>query len=118
MDKRFLARLECCPMKYLLTLLIVLLIPTAALAKGECKEEKEKFCAGLDKKEARACLRKHEAELGAACKTKIEARAQGKEEHAMGKAGDSSAASSADANHSLPATDTQPQPTYPDGKPQ
>ena len=83
MDKRFLARLECYPMKYLLTLLIVLLIPTAALAKGECKEERRKFCAGMVKKELWDCLSKHEAELGAPCKTKIEARAKAKEERAV-----------------------------------
>ena len=39
-------------MKYLLTLLVVLLIPTSALAKGECKEEKTKFCAGAEKERA------------------------------------------------------------------
>ena len=105
-------------MKYLLILLVVLMMPTAALAKGECKEERKKFCAGLEKKELWACLRKHEAELGAPCKTKLEARAKAKEERAMEKAGDSPAASSAGANHSSPSTDTQPQPTYPDGKPQ
>ena len=67
------------PMKYLLTLLVVLMMPTAALAKGECKEERKKFCAGLEKKEVLACLRKHEAVLGAPCKTKLEARAKAKE---------------------------------------
>jgi len=34
-------------MKYLLTVFIVLLIPTASFAKGECKEERKKFCQGL-----------------------------------------------------------------------
>ena len=56
--------------------LIVLLISTAALAKGECKVERKKFCAGMVKKELWDCLSKHEAELGAPCKTKIEARAK------------------------------------------
>ena len=42
--------LERYPMKYLLTLFIVLVIPTAALAKGECKEERKKFCSELEKK--------------------------------------------------------------------
>ena len=36
-------------MKYLLTVFIVLLIPTASFAKGECKEERKKFCQGLQK---------------------------------------------------------------------
>ena len=57
-------------MKHLLTLLIVLLIPTAALAKGECRDERKKFCAGMVKKQLSDSMRKHEAELGAPCKTK------------------------------------------------
>jgi hypothetical protein len=101
---------ECYPMKQLLTLLIVLLIPTAALAKGECRDERKKFCAGMVKKQLWDCLRKHEAELGAPCKTKIEARAKAKEERGAGAA--------AGANYSSPSTDTQPQPSYPDGKTQ
>jgi hypothetical protein len=109
-------------MKYLLTLLIVLLIPTAALAKGECKVERKKFCAGMVKKELWDCLSKHEAELGTPCKTKIEARAKAKEERAK-KAGNLPAEPSAPsgapgANYSSPSTDTQPQPSYPDGKAQ
>ena len=104
-------------MKYLLILLVVLMMPTAALAKGECKEEKKKFCAGVEKKELWACLGKHEAEVGAPCKTKLETRAKAKEERATGKAGDLSA-ERAGANHSSPSTDTQPQPTHPDREPQ
>ena len=73
-------------MKHLLTLLIVLLIPTAALAKGECRDERKKFCAGMVKKQLWDCLRKHEAELGAPCKTKIEARAAAKEERELRQA--------------------------------
>jgi hypothetical protein len=122
MDKRFLARLECSPMKYLLTLLIVLLIPSAALAKGECKEERKKFCAGMEKKQLWHCLSKHEAELGAPCKTKIEAKAKAKEERAKENAGnpraEPSAPSAMPGAYSSPSTDTQPQPSYPDGKTQ
>jgi hypothetical protein len=36
-------------MRYLLTLLIALLIPTAVLAKGECRDDRKKFCAGMQK---------------------------------------------------------------------
>ena len=99
-------------MKYLLTLLIILLIPTAALAKGECKEERNKFCAGLVKKQIWHCLSKHEAELGTPCKTKIEARAKANEERAAAPS------ATPGANYSSPSTDTQPQPSYPDGKTQ
>jgi hypothetical protein len=101
-------------MKYLLTLLVVLLIPTAALAKGECKEEKTKFCPELKKEELRACLSKHEAELSATCKEKLEAKA--KKSAAKEKPADSPAQQSAPST--APSTDTQPQPTHPDGEPQ
>jgi hypothetical protein len=63
-------------MKCLLMLLVVLLIPTTALAKGECKDERKKFCPELAKKELWACLSKHEADLGAACKAKLETKAK------------------------------------------
>ena len=99
-------------MKYLLTLLIVLLIPTAALAKGECKEERKKFCAGMVMQQLWHCLSKHEAELGAPCKMKTEARAKAKEERAAAQS------AAPGANYSSPSTDTQPQPSYPDGKTQ
>jgi hypothetical protein len=122
MDKRVLARLECYPMKHLLTLLIVLLIPTAALAKGECKEERKQFCAGMVKKHLWHCLSNHEAELGAPCKAKIEARAKSKKEPTKERAGnppvEPSAPSAVPGAYSSPSTDTQPQPTYPDGKTQ
>src|SRR5262245_44192370 len=99
-------------MKYLLTLLIVLLIPTAALAKGECRQDRKKLCAGMVKKELWDCLSKHQAELASPCKMKIEARAKAKKEWS------SSAPSAAPgANYSSPSTDTQPQPTYPAGEP-
>jgi hypothetical protein len=103
---------EVLSMKYLFTLLIVLLIPTAALAKGECKEERKKFCAGMVKKQLWHCLSKHEAELGAPCKTKIEARAKAKEQRAAAPS------AAPGANYSSPSTDTQPQPSYPDSKTQ
>ena len=99
-------------MKYLLTLLMVLSIPTAALAKGECKEERKKFCSGMARNQLWHCLSKHEAELGAPCKTKIEARAKAKEERAAAPS------AAPGANYSSPSTDTQPQPSYPDGKAQ
>ena len=69
-------------MRYLLTLLIALLIPTAVLAKGECRDDRKKFCAGREKTELWACLKKHEAEVSAPCKSKLEARTKAKEERA------------------------------------
>ena len=110
-------------MKYLLTLFIILVIPTAALAKGECREERKKFCPELEKKELWTCLSERKAELGAPCKMKLEARAKAKEERAKERAADSRSEQStpsaaAGAHSSSPSTDTQPQPTYPDGAPQ
>jgi hypothetical protein len=93
-------------MKYLLVL-VMLLMPTAALAKGECKQEKKKFCAGLEKKQLWACLSEHEAELGNPCKTKLEAKAK----KAAAKEKPASSAPS-----TAPSTDTQPPPSG--GKPQ
>jgi hypothetical protein len=100
-------------MRYVIALLIALLIPTAALAKGECKEEKKKFCAGLEKKELWPCLSKHEAELGESCRSIVKAKVERQERKAM--PGDQSAPSAAPSS---PSTDTQPQPTYPDDEPE
>jgi hypothetical protein len=100
-------------MRYVIALLIALLIPTAALAKGECREEKKKFCAGLEKKELWACLGKHEAELGEPCKPLVKARAERDEMKAL--PGDPFAKSAAPSS---PSTDTQPQPTNPDDEPE
>ena len=66
-------------MRYLIVLMIALLIPSAALAKGECKEDKAKFCKGMDKTELKACLKAHEAELSESCKASREAKAKAKQ---------------------------------------
>ena len=59
-------------MKYLVALLLALLVPTAAIAKGECKEDRQKFCKDVvaAKGDVGACLSQHWAELSDACKTK------------------------------------------------
>ena len=59
-------------MKHVAIVLIALLIPTAAMAKGECKEDKAKFCK--DAAQVAACLVMHKAELSEACKAAREAR--------------------------------------------
>ena len=45
-------------MKFLMALMIALLVPTAALAKGECKADKHKFCKHVIKAkgDVGACL--------------------------------------------------------------
>jgi hypothetical protein len=67
-------------MKHLIVLTIVLLIPTAAMAKGECKADREKFCKAAA--HVGACLDEHKAELSEACKAKRGGKAakMGKEE--------------------------------------
>ena len=64
-------------MKHLIVV-IALLIPATAMAKGECKEDKQMFCK--DAADAIACLDQHKAELSEACKGKLEARANEKKE--------------------------------------
>jgi len=52
-------------MKYLMALFITLLVPTAAIAKGECKEDKQKFCKDVveAKGDTGACLNQNLADL-------------------------------------------------------
>jgi hypothetical protein len=63
-------------MKHLMVVIIALLIPAAAMAKGECKEDRQKFCK--DAAHVGACLDEHKAELSEACKAKREAKANAK----------------------------------------
>jgi hypothetical protein len=65
---------------------VLLILPTAAFAKGECKEDKTKFCKGVEAKEKGACLEKHKDELSQACKTLTEAREKKREEKKAAKA--------------------------------
>ena len=88
--------------------------PNLRTGEGGVQGRKTKFCPELKKDELRACLSKHEAELGATCKEKLEAKA--KKAAAKEKPADSPAEKSAPST--APSTDTQPQPTYPDGEPQ
>ena len=87
-------------MRYLLTLMIALLVPTAALAKGECKDDRKKFCVGMEKTELWACLKKHEAEVSAPCKSRLEARTKAKEERAK---------NNGEPEHQNPTPSNQPQ---------
>ena len=63
-------------MKYLMTLIVALLVPTAAFAKSECQEDVQKFCkdVGETRGAVVACLQQHMAELSEACKTKLSQR--------------------------------------------
>jgi hypothetical protein len=65
-------------MKYLMVVIIALLIPAAAMAKGECKEDKQKFCKDVIEAngDPEACMKQHEAELSDPCKEAREAKAK------------------------------------------
>ena len=60
-------------MKHLMVLIIALLIPAAAMAKGECQDDVQRFCknVGEAKGAVVACLQQHMAELSEECKTKL-----------------------------------------------
>jgi hypothetical protein len=64
-------------MRCLMVAIIALLVPAAAMAKGECKADRKKFCADVtEKADINACLDRHMAELSAECKTHREAKAK------------------------------------------
>jgi hypothetical protein len=69
-------------MRFLIVLAFAWLIPAAALAGGECREELQKFCK--DQVEAKqglgACLDQHEAELSPECKSNRAVKKSGAEE--------------------------------------
>ena len=76
-------------MKYLVALLLALLVPTAAIAKGECKQDRQKFCKEVieAKGGVGACLDQHMAELSEACKTQRRAKAKEKNAEESAKTG-------------------------------
>jgi hypothetical protein len=59
-------------MRHLFVVLIALLIPTAAMPKGECEPDIEKFCKDVlaAKGDVGACLDQHQNELSEACKAR------------------------------------------------
>jgi hypothetical protein len=75
-------------MRYLMVAIIALLVPAAAMAKGECKADKKKFCADFtEKADIKACLDQHMAELSQECKTELEARAKKRNAEGSAKMG-------------------------------
>jgi hypothetical protein len=63
-------------MKHLMVVIVALLIPATAMAKGPCKEDKDKFCKHAA--HVGACLDQHMVELSEACKAKREGKANAK----------------------------------------
>ena len=74
-------------MNHFTVVMIALLIPATAMAAGECRQDRQKFCKGAAY--IGACLDKHKAELTENCRAKREEMAnakKGSEEPAkMGK---------------------------------
>jgi hypothetical protein len=60
-------------MKYALVLMLTLFAPALAMAKGECEQDKQKFCAEVVKAQGNvgACLDEHKAEVSDACKKRL-----------------------------------------------
>jgi hypothetical protein len=92
-------------MKYLMVLFIALLVPTAAMAEGECQADREKFCKDVAKGDVVACLDQHSAELSEACKAKREARAKTNAEESA-KMGKEEGSHSEPGHGALPESDT------------
>jgi Cysteine rich repeat len=95
-------------MKYLMALFITLLVPTAAVAKGECKEDRQKFCKDVieAKGDVGACLNQHVTELSEACKTQLEAKAKEKNAEDSAKMGKEEGTHSEPGHGAPPESDT------------
>ena len=95
-------------MKYLVALLLALLVPTAAIAKGECKQDRQKFCKDVveAKGDIGACLNQHMAELSDACKTMLEAKARKKNAEESAKMGKEEGTHTEPGHSTLPESDT------------
>jgi hypothetical protein len=94
-------------MKHLMVVLVALLIPTATMAKGECKADKEKFCK--DATHVYACLGQHVSELSEACKNKLQARAnekKGKKNEGSAKMGKKEGTHAEPGHGDTPESDT------------
>jgi len=94
-------------MKYLVALLLALLVPTAAIAKGECKQDRQKFCKDVveAKGDTGACLNQHMADLSEACKTMLEAKPKKKNAE-----GSDAHQNPTNSNEPPPLAHAQPQP--------
>ena len=61
-------------------LLAITVIPSASFAFGECKSDREKFCAsaGMDKDKIKACLKANYKDLSPTCKAMIDQKIEEK----------------------------------------
>jgi len=76
-------------MKFVYVLIIALLTPVAALAKGECDADMEKFCKGLEQgDEFKTCIEQHKGEMSEACQAWLDAKAKQKTGKVKGPSND------------------------------
>src|SRR5678816_3929589 len=81
---RFMQTMRSKTMKHFTVAIIALLIAATALAAGECRKDRHKFCRGAA--HIGACLDAHKSELSDACKAQREARAGAKKNTEEGHA--------------------------------
>jgi hypothetical protein len=91
-------------MKQLMVLIIALLVPAAAMAKGECKADREKFCK--DAANVGACLDYHMAELSDACRAERQAKATEKKTEGSAKMGQDEGTHTGPNHGAAPESDT------------
>jgi hypothetical protein len=91
-------------MKHLMVVLVALLIPTATMAKGECKADKEKFCK--DATHVGACLDQHVSELSEACKNARQAKGTEKKHEGSAKMGEDKGTHTESNQGATPESDT------------
>ena len=90
-------------MKHFTVAIIALLIPATALAAGECRKDRHKFCR--DATYIRACLDAHVSELSDACKAQRAAKAGAKKNaEESAKMGKEEGQLRPEPNHSLGRT--------------
>ena len=92
-------------MKHLMVVIVALLVPATAMAKGECKEDALKFCK--DAVHIGACLDEHKAELSEACKANREVKANEKKNEGSAKMGKEEGTQTGPNQGATPENDTQ-----------
>jgi hypothetical protein len=91
-------------MKHVMVVIIALLVPATAMAKGECKEDMLKFCK--DAAHVGACLDEHKAELSEACIANREAKANERKNEESAKMGKEEGTHAEPGHGQTPESDT------------
>jgi hypothetical protein len=91
-------------MKHFMVVIISLLVPATAMAKGECKEDHQKFCK--DATHVGACLDQHVSELSEACKNARQAKGTEKKHEGSAKMGKEEGTHAEPGHGQTPESDT------------